>query len=166
MPLPLSKIRRVGDYDGRWWLCLRCRYCGHVGEIPAQVLVARYGVRAMLADVIGTVSCRQSRNKHCPCQGKNFEALCGIGQMRLRTERPASRRLVGEDDACDGMSECRMEGANRMRRYRRLSASASCCYKNLFRRSTLPSPITIVPHPIEANRRRYAWKERRLYAST
>jgi hypothetical protein len=46
MPLRLSKVLRIGDYGARWWLCLRCRCCRHVGEIPAQVFVERYGVRA------------------------------------------------------------------------------------------------------------------------
>jgi hypothetical protein len=78
MPLPLSKVKRVGDYGARWWLCLRCRCCRHVGEIPAKVFVQRYGVRAQLATVVSKVSCRLCQDKHCGCKGKNVEAMVGL----------------------------------------------------------------------------------------
>ena len=80
MPLPLDKVHRVGDYGGRWWLCLRCRCCRHVGEIPAQVLIERYGVRAVLADVVGKISCRRCWDKYCACRGKNYEAMVGLNR--------------------------------------------------------------------------------------
>jgi hypothetical protein len=78
MPLPLNKVHRIGDYDGRWWLCVRCRCCRHTGEIPAQVLIERYGRGKLLAEAAELIYCRRCRDKYCACAGKNFEALVGL----------------------------------------------------------------------------------------
>ena len=78
MVIPLEKIRRLGDYDGLWWLSLRCRCCRHMAEIPAQKLIERYGRGELLQEVAKRLCCRRCQEKYCHCKGRNFEALVGL----------------------------------------------------------------------------------------
>ena len=78
MVIPLEKIRRLGDYDGLWWLSLRCRCCRHMAEIPARKLIERYGAQALLKDIAKRLYCRLCQEKFCHCRGRNFEAMVGM----------------------------------------------------------------------------------------
>jgi hypothetical protein len=78
MVMPLEKVRRLGDFSGQWWLSLRCRCCRHMAEIPAQKLIERYGRQQLLRDLAKRLYCRRCQEKHCHCQGRNFEAMVGL----------------------------------------------------------------------------------------
>jgi hypothetical protein len=78
MVLPLEKVRRLGDYDGLWSLCLRCRCCRHMAEISAQKLIERHGPQKPLKDIVSRLYCRRCHEKYCHCRGKNFEAMVGL----------------------------------------------------------------------------------------
>lgn len=78
MVLPLEKVRQLGDFDGLWSLCLRCRCCRHMAEIPARRLIERYGPRKRLSEIAGRLYCRRCQEKYCHCKGRNFEALVGL----------------------------------------------------------------------------------------
>jgi hypothetical protein len=76
--IPLEKVRRLGDFNGLWWLSLRCRCCRHMAEVPAQQLIERYGAQALLKDIARRLYCRRCQEKFCHCQGRNFEAMVGM----------------------------------------------------------------------------------------
>jgi hypothetical protein len=78
MVMPLEKVRRLGDFDGLWWLSLRCRCCRHMAEISAQKLIERYGRQELLQSVAKRMYCRRCQEKYCHCKGRNFEALVSM----------------------------------------------------------------------------------------
>jgi hypothetical protein len=74
MPLPLSKGRRLGDYDALWWLCVRCRCCDHSREIPAEFCLRLFNRRKLLVgaprNLANTPTQPRSANLHylrCRC---------------------------------------------------------------------------------------------------
>lgn len=78
MPFPLNKIRRLGDYDAQWWLCLRCRCCRHARTVPAPFFIERYGTRARIEPIVRRLYCANCRDRACRCAARNFEALIGL----------------------------------------------------------------------------------------
>ena len=78
MPFPLDKIRRLGDYDGSWWLHLRCRCCKHARQVPAEFFIRLFGKSASLRHVVKRLYCANCREKRCRCEARNFEALIGL----------------------------------------------------------------------------------------
>lgn len=78
MPFPLDKIKRLGEYDGHWWLLLRCRCCQHRRKVDAAFFIQMFGKHRLLAQVVKQLYCAQCRNQRCRCEGKNFEAEIGL----------------------------------------------------------------------------------------
>ena len=76
--LPLQKVRRLGDFDGRWSLSLRCRCCRHMAELPARKLIERHGPEKLLKDLAARLYCRPCQEKYCHCRGRNFEAMVDL----------------------------------------------------------------------------------------
>jgi len=75
MPLPLDKIKRLGNYSGNWSLCVRCLCCQHQREIPAAMLIRRYGERKLLAELVPHLYCSPCECKGCECKGTRFDAV-------------------------------------------------------------------------------------------
>jgi hypothetical protein len=78
MPFPVDKIDRLGDYDGAWFLGIRCRCCDHARLIPATFLIRLFGRRRPLATVAARFHCSRCKGRACSCAGKDFEALVWI----------------------------------------------------------------------------------------
>ena len=78
MPVPTWKIQRLGEYHGLWQLCVRCRCCEHVREIPAVFFINIYGRYKRLAEVEQWLYCSPCKGKRCGCKGKNYETAVRI----------------------------------------------------------------------------------------
>ena len=78
MPFPLSKIRSLGDYNGRWWLLARCRCCQHTRRITASFFIQIYGEQRPLAQVVKRLYCSNCMGKRCRCESRNFAAEIGL----------------------------------------------------------------------------------------
>ena len=76
--MPLQKVRRLGDFGGRWSLSLRCRCCRHMAELPARKLIERHGPEKLLKEVAARLYCRRCQEKYCHCRGRNFEAMVAL----------------------------------------------------------------------------------------
>ncbi len=81
MTFPLSRIRRLGEYDGQWWLGVRCRCCQHARRIPAEFFIKLFGKQQSLAYAVKRLYCANCRGKRCRCEGQNFEAKIGLPRM-------------------------------------------------------------------------------------
>lgn len=78
MVMPLQKVRRLGDFGGRWSLSLRCRCCRHMAELPARKLIERHGPEKLLKELAARLYCRRCQEKYCHCRGRNFEAMVDL----------------------------------------------------------------------------------------
>jgi len=78
VPVPIEKIRCLGEYDGAWTLCVHCRCCDHTREIPARFFIQIYGPRMRLATVAARLYCAPCRGIGCRCQGKDFATAVRI----------------------------------------------------------------------------------------
>lgn len=75
---PLSKVRRLKDWDARWWLCVRCRCCKHERTIPAAFFLNLFEPTRPLAAVVRRLYCSHCRAKQCRCKWKDLDALVGL----------------------------------------------------------------------------------------
>lgn len=57
MPFPLSKIRRLSDYNGQFVLSVQCLACKHERPISARFLARIAGHGALAADVVRRLRC-------------------------------------------------------------------------------------------------------------
>jgi len=57
MPFPLSKVRYLGDYEGKFVLSVRCLACLHEKPVPAPALAQRFGAGARIDDVVRRFRC-------------------------------------------------------------------------------------------------------------
>lgn len=64
MPFPLSKVRTLEDYDGRFSLSVKCRFCGHERVIPARVLAGYAGRRCRVRHVVARLRCSKCQGRH------------------------------------------------------------------------------------------------------
>ena len=78
MPFPIDKVNRLGNYDGRWSLGVRCRCCAHARLIPAQFLIRLFGRQTALVAVVPRLYCSKCSGSRCSCAGKDLEAQVWI----------------------------------------------------------------------------------------
>jgi hypothetical protein len=78
MPVPIDKIRALGEFDGTWALCVHCRCCEHTREIPARFFIRIYGPRRPLATIASRMYCSRCRARNCRCEGKDFDTAVRI----------------------------------------------------------------------------------------
>ncbi len=84
--MPLQKVRRLGDFGGRWSLSLRCRCCRHMAELPARKLIERHGPQKLLKELAARLYCRPCQEKYCHCRGRNFEAMVDLRGAQATTQ--------------------------------------------------------------------------------
>lgn len=60
---PLSKMKRLSDWGGRFVLSVQCLRCEHDRPIPASALVQKCGDGALVADIVKRLKCSQ-----CACR--------------------------------------------------------------------------------------------------
>jgi hypothetical protein len=78
MPFELTKIGRLGDYNGTWSMGIRCRCCGHARMIPASFLIRLYGREKRLSTIAPRFRCSPCSGRDCACAGKDFDAFIWI----------------------------------------------------------------------------------------
>lgn len=57
MPFPLSKVRRLSDYNGMFALSVQCIACKHERPIAARFLARIAGHDAFVADAVRRLRC-------------------------------------------------------------------------------------------------------------
>ncbi len=68
MPFPLSKVQRLGDYEGMFVLSVSCTTCKHERPIAADVLARLAGRDARVADVVRRLRCSKCGERQVDVQ--------------------------------------------------------------------------------------------------
>lgn len=78
---PARRLSSLRDTEPGYVLMLRCKRCGHLGPLPVEILVRRYGVQTPLGTVLAKLKCAK-------CEEQTVEvlkmALCTPGCHRQR----------------------------------------------------------------------------------
>lgn len=66
MPFPISKVRKLSDFNGLFSLSVTCRRCRHGRTIPAEMLARYIGASGLVGHAVSRLRCSK-------CDGRDHE---------------------------------------------------------------------------------------------